>query len=87
MSRTQAKKSITLEEYEASMAGIYTSSVNEETLDESPMAYKPLEAIVDVIRDTVEILEIMKPVYNFKASENAVPWKKKKVSPDEETDL
>ena len=45
------------------------ASVNEATLDESPMAYKSLEDIIDVIRDSVDIIEVMKPVYNFKASE------------------
>ena len=49
------------------MNGIYTTSVNEFTLDESPMAYKSFEDIIDVIDETVDIIEIMKPVYNFKA--------------------
>ena len=49
------------------MAGIYTTSISEGTLDESPQAYKSLDDILDVIGDTVEILEVMKPVYNFKA--------------------
>ena len=57
------------------MKGVYTTSVNEETLDEAPMAYKSLNDIIDVIRDTVDILDIMKPVYNFKASEEDRPWK------------
>lgn len=67
MSRSQAKENLNLEDYKKSMAGIYTTSVNEFTLDESPQAYKNLEDIIDVIDDAVEILEIMKPVYNFKA--------------------
>ena len=67
MSRSQAKENLNLEEYKKSMAGIYTTSVNEFTLDEAPQAYKSLEDIIDVIKDSVEILEIMKPVYNFKA--------------------
>ena len=49
------------------MAGIYSTSVSEQTLDEAPMAYKALEDIIDVIRDTVDVLDVMKPVYNFKA--------------------
>ncbi|MDI9470249.1 MAG: RtcB family protein [Bacillota bacterium] len=69
MSRTQARARLSMEEYRASMAGIYTSSVNESTLDEAPMAYKALEDIVAVIGDTVDIIDILKPVYNFKASE------------------
>lgn len=68
MSRTKAKQSIDLEEYKSSMQGIYSTSVNKDTLDEAPMAYKSLEDIIDVIRETVDIIDIMKPVYNFKAS-------------------
>ena len=69
MSRSKAKETIDLKAYQAAMAGIYTTSVNEKTIDEAPMAYKSLENMIDVIRDTVDILEIMKPVYNFKASD------------------
>ena len=68
MSRTSAKESLSLSEYQEAMKGIYTTSVNEGTLDESPMAYKPLESIIDVIAGTVDIVSVMKPVYNFKAS-------------------
>ena len=78
MSRSKAKEALNLEEYKEAMKGIYTTSVNESTLDESPMAYKSLENIIDVIRDSVEIIDIMKPVYNFKASDDDVPWKKRK---------
>ena len=78
MSRSKAKEAIDLEAYKEAMKGIYTTSVNESTLDEAPMAYKSLENIVDVIRDSVEIIDIMKPVYNFKASDDEVPWKKRK---------
>ena len=67
MSRGTAKDKISMEEFKNSMAGIYTTSVSEETLDESPQAYKTLDDIIDVIGDTVEIIEVMKPVYNFKA--------------------
>ena len=69
MSRSKAKDSIHLEEYRKAMAGIYSTSVNESTLDEAPMAYKSLEDIIDVIGDSVDIIEIMKPVYNFKAGD------------------
>ena len=68
MSRTAAKTSLSMEEYRETMKGIYTTSVNEATLDEAPMAYKSLDDIIDVIRDAVDIIDIMKPVYNFKAS-------------------
>ena len=76
MSRTEAKQSIDLEAYKKSMQGIYSTSVNADTLDEAPMAYKSLEDIIDVIRDSVDIIDIMKPVYNFKASDSDVPWKR-----------
>ena len=78
MSRKQAKETLSMDDYQATMKGIYTTSVNEKTLDEAPMAYKSLEDIVSVIHETVDIIDIMKPVYNFKASEDDVPWKKKK---------
>mgnify|MGYP002515361193 CR=1 FL=1 len=68
MSRTDAKAKLSMEEYEESMKGIYTTSVNEYTLDESPMAYKSLDDIIDVIKDSVDVMDIMKPIYNFKAS-------------------
>lgn len=69
MSRRKAKESVTMDEYQESMEGIYTTSVNESTLDESPMAYKPMQEIIDNIQDTVDIIRIIKPVYNFKAGE------------------
>lgn len=58
-----------MNDYSASMSGIYTTSVSEETIDEAPMAYKPIEEIMGCIKDTVDILAVLKPVYNFKASE------------------
>lgn len=67
MSRGTAKEQLSMEDYKNSMAGIYTTSISEGTLDESPQAYKSLDDILDVIGDTVNILEVMKPVYNFKA--------------------
>ena len=51
------------------MEGIYTTSVNEGTIDESPFAYKPMEEILEHIKDTVEVHRIIKPIYNFKAGE------------------
>ena len=69
MSRSKAKETVSLDEFEQSMKGIYTTSVNRSTIDESPMAYKPIEEIVENIQDTVEIAKIIKPIYNFKASE------------------
>lgn len=67
LSRAGAKKEISIADYEKSMSGIYTTSVNEFTLDESPMAYKPMKEIISNIGDTVDILKVIKPVYNFKA--------------------
>ena len=69
MSRRTAKEQLSLEEYRETMKGVYTTSVNESTLDEAPMAYKSLEDIIDVIRDSVDIIDVMKPIYNFKASD------------------
>ena len=69
MSRTKAKNTLSMEEYQESMKGIYTTSVNENTLDEAPMAYKSLEDIIDVIRESVDVIDVMKPIYNFKASD------------------
>jgi len=67
MSRGDAKIKLSMDDYKNSMAGIYTTSISEGTLDESPQAYKTLDDILDVIGDTVEIIDVMKPVYNFKA--------------------
>lgn len=86
MSRAKAKESLDLESYQESMKGIYTTSVNESTLDEAPMAYKSLEDILDVVDETVDILDILKPVYNFKASDEDAPWKKKKEGQHEADD-
>lgn len=69
MSRSKAKELFKLDEFQSAMDGIYTTCVNQSTLDESPMAYKPIESILDNIQDTVEIVKIIKPIYNFKASE------------------
>lgn len=69
MSRMVARNCLTLSDYKKSMEGIYTSSVNKETLDEAPMAYKPMEEIMSAISDTVEIKKIIKPIFNFKAAE------------------
>ena len=68
MSRNKAKQVLSLDEYKKAMEGIYSTSVNEETLDEAPMAYKSLEEIVDGVQESVDIIDIMKPVYNFKAT-------------------
>lgn len=67
MSRMKAKETFKLDEFKKSMEGIYTTSVVEETIDEAPFVYKPMQEIIDNIKDTVEIEKIIKPIYNFKA--------------------
>ena len=69
MSRSRAKENFTVSEFKKQMDGIYTTSVNAQTLDECPMAYKSMEDIVENIGDTVEINDVIKPIYNFKAGE------------------
>lgn len=67
MSRKKAKETLSLADYKASMTGIYSTSVSMETIDEAPMAYKPAERIAEDIRDTVDVVGRLRPVYNFKA--------------------
>lgn len=69
MSRSKAREVVSLDEFKEAMDGIFTTSVSSETIDEAPMVYKPMDEIIENIKDTVDILEIIKPVYNFKASE------------------
>ncbi|WP_066074723.1 RtcB family protein [Neobacillus soli] len=78
LSRTKAMKSLNMEDFHNTMKGIWTTSVSEETLDEAPMAYKPMNEILEKIEETVEIAGFIKPVYNFKASEKFTPGKFKK---------
>lgn len=68
MSRSAAKEAFTVSEFKKQMNGIYTTSVNKDTLDECPMAYKGMEDIVNNIGDTAEVIRVIKPIYNFKAS-------------------
>lgn len=75
MSRKQAAETVDLEKYKEAMKDIYTTSVREETKDEAPFVYKPIEEILEKIKPTVEVKKIIKPVYNFKASE-LPEWKK-----------
>ena len=77
MSRKKAFEDLSLEEYRAAMQGIYTTSVNEKTLDEAPMAYKRLEDIIGVIEESVDVIDVIRPVYNFKASDDTPPWAKR----------
>ncbi len=67
LSRSQAKSEFTLSEFKKQMSGIYTTSVHTSTIDECPMAYKPIDEIIENVKDTVTVNEIIKPIYNFKA--------------------
>ena len=69
MSRIKAKEQLSMEEFREAMAGVYTTSVSPDTLDEAPMAYKSLEDILGFVRDSVDVIDILKPIYNFKAAE------------------
>lgn len=68
MSRAAAKEQLSMDDYRHSMEGIYTTSVNDSTIDEAPMAYKPMGEILRCIEPTVDVVDVIKPVYNFKAS-------------------
>ena len=68
MSRNKAKELVSIEEYKKSMKGIYSTSVNQNTIDESPMVYKDIEEIIENTKETINIIDIIKPIYNFKAS-------------------
>ena len=68
MSRKQAKKKLSMKEFKKEMKDVWSTSVTPSTLDESPMAYKPMEEIIKFIKDTVTIERVIKPLYNFKAS-------------------
>ncbi len=69
MSRSQAKQSFTVSQFKKEMNGIYTTSVSSSTLDECPMAYKPIDDILSNIGETVQVTDIIKPIYNFKAGD------------------
>ncbi|MDO5297680.1 MAG: RtcB family protein [bacterium] len=69
LSRAEAKQSFTLSQFKKEMAGVYSTSISKETLDESPMAYKPMQTILKQIEPTAEVKERIYPVYNFKAGE------------------
>ena len=70
MSRSKAKESVNIDSFRKSMEGIYTTSVDISTIDESPMAYKPMKEIIENIHETVAIKDVIVPVYNFKAGGN-----------------
>ena len=68
MSRTAARNTLSVDEYKDAMAGIYTTSVGEATIDEAPAAYKSVEDIIGPISEAVDVVEVMRPIFNFKAS-------------------
>lgn len=67
MSRNKAREVLNMEDFQESMKSVFTTSVVEETIDEAPMAYKPIDEIIENIKDTVDVVTILKPVYNFKS--------------------
>lgn len=71
MSRKKTFEELSVDEFGKCMEGIYTTTANGQTLDEAPMAYKPMDEIVTLIGDTVDIVDVIKPIYNFKAAEDA----------------
>lgn len=77
MSRSQAFRELSMEEFREQMQGIYTTSVTQKTLDESPMAYKGMDAILKHIGPTVDVVDIFKPLYNFKAEEAEPSFRKR----------
>ena len=68
MSRAEARNTLSVEEFKQSMSDIYSSTVCESTLDEAPMAYKPIEVITNDIKETVDVVTRIKPIYNYKAT-------------------
>lgn len=69
MSRAEAKKQLRIDDFKETMAGVFSTTVSENTIDEAPFAYKPSEEIIALVQATVEIEKIIKPIYNYKASE------------------
>ena len=76
LSRKKAFETLSLEEYQKEMQGIFSTCINTLTLDESPMAYKKIDDIVNQIQDTVDIIDTLKPIYNYKAADTP-KWKRK----------
>ncbi|MCL2674952.1 MAG: RtcB family protein [Defluviitaleaceae bacterium] len=78
MSRNAAFKELSMHEYEAEMSNVYSTCVVPDTLDESPMAYKPIDEIISQITPTVDIMAQIKPLYNFKAAEKSRKGKRRR---------
>ena len=79
MSRMEARRKLSLEEFQQRMQGIYSTSVSMDTLDESPMAYKGIDSILGHLEPSVEVVDVFKPIYNFKAADDLDPWKRKRL--------
>jgi RNA-splicing ligase RtcB len=75
LSRTKAKQLLQLQDFTDTMKNVYTTSVSQDTIDESPFAYKTMQEIIENTEETIEIQSILKPLYNFKAAE-FLGWKK-----------
>lgn len=76
LSRRKAKENLNLNDFKSQMKDVYSSTINEDTLDEAPEAYKPMQEILDNIKDTVDVIDIIKPVYNHKGIEHKKWWMK-----------
>lgn len=78
LSRSKAKSILRIEDFQQAMKDVYTTSVNVDTIDESPFVYKPMEEIIENTKDSIEVLEVIKPLYNYKAPEFQLFRKKSK---------
>ncbi len=78
MSRAKARRELSLEKFRREMEGIFSTTVGKDTIDEAPMAYKPMKSIMENIGPTAEIVKVIKPIYNFKAGGEEAPWKKRR---------
>ena len=67
MSRSAARASLKMDDYKAAMSGIYTTSVLPDTIDEAPMAYKPMVEIMELVQETMAVIDVLKPIYSFMA--------------------
>jgi len=83
LSRKAARENLSLSDFKKEMSGIYSTTVLAETIDEAPMAYKPMSEIIKNIKDTVKVIEVIKPVYNFKAAEDIKSYSRKKEDIDD----
>ena len=78
MSRAKARHNLSVEKFKHEMKGIYSTTVGKDTIDEAPMAYKPMKSILENIGPTAELVKVIKPIYNFKAGSEEATWKKRR---------